>query len=153
MAIAILNKENQVVVDGQLAVIPQAAERWLRNQPQGTEAFVKQFHYGTKVPNGEACTKTGYAQIVIGQNNRPTPVVGRICHGYMPDRYTYQVWNPGEIILSVYWGHGEDPTIVWELKDPNNKYDRIPYDFRAELSQIAIDWLQPRSRGESYLEI
>jgi len=153
MAKATINLENQVVVNGQPAIIPQAAERWLRNQPQGTEAFVSNFHYGIKVPNGEACTKTGYAQIVIWQNGQPTGVVGKVCHGYMPDRHTYQVWNPGDIILIVFWGHGDDPNIIWEIKDPNNKWDRVPYDYRVELPQIAIEWLQPRSRGESYLEI
>jgi hypothetical protein len=153
MAKATLNLENQVVVNGQLAIIPAAAEMWLRNQPQNTEAFIKQFHYGTKVPNGEACTKTGYAQIVIGQNGQPTPVAGRISHGYMPERHTYQVYNSGDIILCIFWGHGDDSSIVWEIKDPNNKWDRIPYDYRVELTQVVIDWLKPRSRGESYLEI
>jgi hypothetical protein len=153
MAIATINKQNQVVVNGQLAIIPATAEMWLRNQPQGKEAYVKEFHYGTKVPNGEACTKTGYAQIVIGQNGLPKPVVGRISHGYMPERHTYQVFNPGDIILSIFWGHGDDPSIVWEIKDPNNKYDKVPYDYRVELSQVAIDWLRPRQRGESYFQI
>jgi hypothetical protein len=153
MAKATINLENKVVVDGQLAIIPAAAERWLRNQPQGKEAYVKEFHYGTKVPNGEACTKTGFSQIVIGQNGQPTLVVGRVTHGYMPERHTYQVCNPGDIILGIFWGHGDDPTIVWEIKDPNNKYDKVPYDYRMKLSPVVSQWLQPRSRGESYLEI
>lgn len=156
MATATINQDGFVLVNGQEAVIPQAAERWLRDH-KNQEAFVSQFWPGRKAMNGHAYTNTGWAQIVLDRNGQVKPVIGIQDKGYQSERHTYQAFDSaaGDICLLVEWGNGCDPTFILECQVP---YDLIhfqakPYDYRMELPKEAIEWLQQRPRGASFLAI
>lgn len=149
-------QEGLIFVNGQEAVIPQAAERWLRDH-KGQTAFVSQYWPGRKAMNGHAYTNSGWAQILLDRNGQVKPVIGSQDKGYQSERYTYQSFNQsaGDICLLIQWGNGCDPTFILECATP---YDLVhieakPYDYRMELPQEAIEWLQPRPRGASFLSI
>lgn len=155
MATASIN-QGIISVNGQEAVIPQAAERWLRDH-QDQQAYVGQYWPGRKVMNGHAYTNTGWAQIVLDRNGQIKPVIGSQDKGYQSERHTYQAFNQsaGDICLLINWGNGCDPTFILECQCP---YDLVhfiakQYDYRMAIPQTAIDWLQPRPRGASFLSI
>lgn len=156
MATAKINQEGFIVVNGQEAVIPQAAERWLRDH-QDQEAYVFQYWPGRKAMNGHAYTNTGWALIVLDCNGQVKPVIGSQDKGYQSERHTYQAFDQssGDICLMIEWGNGYDSKFILECATPNDlvHYIAKPYDYRMELPQEAIDWLQPRPRGASYLSI
>lgn len=152
MAIATINQEGMIFVNGQEAVIPQPAETWLRNNI-GQQAYVSQYWPGRKAINGHAYSNTGWAQIVLDRNGQVKPVIGSVNKGYQSERHSYQAFQQGDICLLIEWGHGCDSTFVWECEVP---YDlvhvtRKPYDYRVEIQKAAIEWLRPRPRGASFL--
>lgn len=143
----------KVTVDGRQAVVPIITEVWLRKRNEGTVAFVanKDVHFGEAIKNGEALSKTGYRRVVIDKNGRLTPIVRMSTVGYMPDRGSYQLKREGDIVLSIYWGHGSDPAVVYE-KDKDGIHD-IEYDHRIKLSPNIDQFLQRAERGASFLTI
>lgn len=147
-------KNGILFVNGRCAVIPHVSETWLRNQPEGTEAFVKDelVSYGVKVKNGEAFSNTGYADIVLTKEGIVKPVIGYVHKGYMPDRHSYQCYESEDICLRVIWGHGDDPKVIWECVPlPNGQSEVKPWDYRIPLPMMAIEWLTQKVRGASYL--
>lgn len=150
-------KDGIVFVDGKEVVVPSGVEFWLKHQPEGTEAFVKEedVHFGKMVWNAFIYTKTGNIRLVLNKYGVPTPIVRRNEKGFISERTTAQLYNPekGDIVIGIDWGHGQDGKTVFEYRKDGSK---VPYDFGiyiGVLSSELSNWLTPKyGRQSAFLD-
>lgn len=57
----------------------------------------------SKLGNGNCQTRTGYRSVAISQNGEIKPVAFAVYHGLIPERATFQVLEPGDLIFLQQW--------------------------------------------------